>query len=155
MTGICHIIWSRGRHFSPSLPGDRYLNLGSKSDLRAEIPGSIVWYDALAPRPRYCSHFLLFMQIRCGYIGNLDFRFFLFVTLISPWILASSSLQKFEFWLQNFRFISEFVSFQSFRKLKYPFKTSFETISTVELSCGVLKSRVCNVTKSIVDQLMK
>ena len=93
------------------------------------------------------------MQIRCGYIGNLDFRFFLFVTLISPWILASSSPQKFEFWLQNFRFISEFVSFQSFRKLKYPFKTSFETISTVELSCGVLKSRVCNVTKSIVDQL--
>ena len=49
MKGICHI-WSRGRHFSPSLPGDRYLNLGSKSDLRAEISGSIVWYDALAPR---------------------------------------------------------------------------------------------------------
>ena len=48
--GICHV-WSRGRHFSPSLPGDRYLKLGSKSDLRAEISGSIVWYDALAPRP--------------------------------------------------------------------------------------------------------
>ena len=28
MKGICHI-WSRGRHFSPSLPGDRYLKLGS------------------------------------------------------------------------------------------------------------------------------
>ena len=28
MKGICHT-WSRGRHFSPSLPGDRYLNLGS------------------------------------------------------------------------------------------------------------------------------
>ena len=28
MKGVCHI-WSRGRHFSPSLPGDRYLNLGS------------------------------------------------------------------------------------------------------------------------------
>ena len=28
MKGICHI-WSRGRHFSPSLPGDRYLILGS------------------------------------------------------------------------------------------------------------------------------
>ena len=50
MKGICHV-WSRGRLFSPSLPGDRYLNLGSKSDLRAEISGSIVWYDALAPRP--------------------------------------------------------------------------------------------------------
>ena len=48
--GICHV-WSRGRHFSPSLPGDRYLKLGSKSDLRAEISGSIVRYDALAPRP--------------------------------------------------------------------------------------------------------
>ena len=48
--GFCHI-WSRDRHFSPSLPGDRYLKLGSKSDLRAEISGSIVRYDALAPRP--------------------------------------------------------------------------------------------------------
>ena len=36
MKGICHI-WSRSRHFSPSLPGDRYLNLGSKSDHRAEL----------------------------------------------------------------------------------------------------------------------
>ena len=56
MKGICHI-WSRGRHFSPSLPGDRYLNLGSKSDLRAEISGSIVWYDALAPRPEVLFSF--------------------------------------------------------------------------------------------------
>ena len=31
-------------------PCDRYLKLGSKSDLRAEISGIIVWYDALAPR---------------------------------------------------------------------------------------------------------
>ena len=59
MTGICHI-WSRGRHFSPSLPGDRYLNLGSKSDLRAEISGSIVWYDALAPRPEVLFSFTAF-----------------------------------------------------------------------------------------------
>ena len=29
MKGICHT-WSRGRHFSPSLPGDRYLNLSSQ-----------------------------------------------------------------------------------------------------------------------------
>ena len=39
------------RYFSPSLPGDRYLKLSSKRDLRAEISRSIVWYDALAPRP--------------------------------------------------------------------------------------------------------
>ena len=29
MKGICHM-WSRGRHFSPSMPGDRYLNLSSQ-----------------------------------------------------------------------------------------------------------------------------
>ena len=56
MKGICHT-WSRGRHFSPSLPGDRYLKLGSKSDLRAEISGSIVWYEALAPRPEVLRSF--------------------------------------------------------------------------------------------------
>ena len=28
MKGICHV-WSRGRHFSSSMPGDRYLKLGS------------------------------------------------------------------------------------------------------------------------------
>ena len=49
MKGICHV-WSRGRHFSPSLPGNRYRKLISKSDLRAEISGSIVRYNALAPR---------------------------------------------------------------------------------------------------------
>ena len=59
MKGICHV-WSRGRHFSPSLPDDRYLNLGSKSDLRAEISGSIVWYDALAPRPEVLLSFSAF-----------------------------------------------------------------------------------------------
>ena len=53
MKGICHIR-SRVRHLPPSLPGDRYLKLGSKSDLRAEISWSIVWYNALValvPRP--------------------------------------------------------------------------------------------------------
>jgi len=56
MKGICHI-WSRGRHFSPSLPGNRYRKLISKSDLRAEISGSIVWYEALAPRPEVLRAF--------------------------------------------------------------------------------------------------
>ena len=56
MKGICHI-WSKGWHFSPSLPGDRCLNLGSKSDLRAEISGSIVRYGALAPRPEVLRSF--------------------------------------------------------------------------------------------------
>ena len=64
MKGIC-LIWSRGRHFSPSLPGDRYLKLGSKSDLRAEISGSIVWYEALAPRPE------VLRSISCFYANQV------------------------------------------------------------------------------------
>ena len=81
MKGACHI-WSRGRHFSSSLPGDRYLKLGSKSDLRAEISGSIVWYDALAPCPEvlfsfsafYANHVfwvLSFAQEQVSYTGFL------------------------------------------------------------------------------------
>ena len=71
MQGVCHK-WSRGRHFSPSLPGDRYLNLrSSKSDLRAEISGSIVWYDALAPRPEV----LLSWHFVCACASSLDLKF--------------------------------------------------------------------------------
>ena len=66
MKGIC-LIRSRGWHFSPSLPGDRYLKLGSKSDLRAEISGSIVGYGALAPRPE------VLRSISCFY-GNRPIR---------------------------------------------------------------------------------
>ena len=64
MKGIC-LIWSRGRHFSPSLPGDRYLKLGSKSDLRAEISESIVGYEALAPRPE------VLRSVSCFYGNSL------------------------------------------------------------------------------------
>ena len=79
MKGICRI-WSRGRHFSPSLPGDRYLNLGSKSDLRAEISGSIVWYDALAQRPEvllsfpafYANNVFWVLIVFCTGTGFLD-----------------------------------------------------------------------------------
>ena len=63
MKGIC-LEWSRGRHFSPSLPGDRYLKLGSKGDLRAEISGSIVWYNTLAPCPEV-------MRLISSFYGNL------------------------------------------------------------------------------------
>ena len=68
MKRIC-LIWSRGRHFSPSLPGDRYLKLSSKSDLRAEISGSIVRYNALAPSPE------VLRSISCFYgnFGNSGF----------------------------------------------------------------------------------
>ena len=38
MKGICHI-WSRGRHFCPSLPGDRYLKLSSPKRLRGRNLG--------------------------------------------------------------------------------------------------------------------
>ena len=43
--------WSRGRHLSPSVPGDRYLKLAHKRAHRAEITEDIVSYGALAPRP--------------------------------------------------------------------------------------------------------
>ena len=69
MKGICHI-WSRGRHFSPSMPGDRYLKLGSKSDHRAEISGNIVRYDALAPRPE------VLRLISCLYANSVLWVFF-------------------------------------------------------------------------------
>lgn len=57
--GICPI-WSSGRRFSPSLPGNSYLKLGSKSDPRAEISGNIVRYDALAPRSEVLRSFSCF-----------------------------------------------------------------------------------------------
>ena len=66
MKGICHV-WSRGRHFSPSLPGNRYLNLmapkaitGPKS--RGISFGTTLWRHV----QRCCVHFLHFMQIMCS-----------------------------------------------------------------------------------------
>ena len=47
----------RGRHFSPSLPGDRYRKFGSKTGHRAAILGNFVWYDALAPCPEVLRSF--------------------------------------------------------------------------------------------------
>ena len=38
---------ARGRHFSPSLPGDSNRKLGSKSGHQAEITRNFVRYDAL------------------------------------------------------------------------------------------------------------
>ena len=67
LKGICHV-WSRSRHFSPSLPGDRYLNLGSWSDLRPKSRGASFGTTLWRHVQRYCSHFLLFMQMMCyGY----------------------------------------------------------------------------------------
>ena len=62
---MCHI-WSRGRHFFPSLPGNRYLNLGSKSDHQAESRGISFGTTLWRHVQRYCAHFLLFMQIMCS-----------------------------------------------------------------------------------------
>ena len=47
---LSHMVY-RGRHFSPSLSGDRYLKLGSKSYRRTDISWNIVQHNALAPRP--------------------------------------------------------------------------------------------------------
>ena len=52
--GICHL-WSRGRHFSPSLPvvgrASESLARSCESDLRAEISGESSRYGAQATRP--------------------------------------------------------------------------------------------------------
>ena len=55
-------IWSRGLHFSPSLPGDKYRKSGSESGHLAEILGNFVRYDVL----RYCAPFLVCMLIGCS-----------------------------------------------------------------------------------------
>ena len=47
---LSHVVY-RGRHFSPSLSGDRNMKLGSKSDHRTETSWNIVQYAALVPRP--------------------------------------------------------------------------------------------------------
>ena len=88
MKGIC-LEWSRGRHFSPSLPGDRYLKLGSKSDLRAEISGSIVRYDALAPRPEVL---LLFYFVGACAV-TLEQKFFLY-----SWNVKTRLMDHFPFY---------------------------------------------------------
>ena len=55
-------IWSRGRHFSISLPDESYRKLTSKSDHRVEISGSIVRYDAIWCNVQICyTHFTLLM----------------------------------------------------------------------------------------------
>ena len=64
MKGICHI-WSRGRHFSPSLPGDRYLNLAPKATSGQKSWGAsfgtTLWHHV----QRYCACFFVFMLILC------------------------------------------------------------------------------------------
>ena len=71
--GICHI-WSRGRHFSPSLPDalvlHRYLKASVQSDLRAEISGSIVKVQRSGASSRGTaagSHFLAFKLSAVGW----------------------------------------------------------------------------------------
>ena len=71
MKGICHKR-SRGRHFSPSMPGDRYLKLGSqKRSPGRNLSGNIVRYDALAPRPEV----LLYWYFVCACAVSLEAKF--------------------------------------------------------------------------------
>ena len=53
--GICHV-WSRGRHFPPSLPGHRYLKLGSGPKSRGASFGKTLWHHV----QRYCCLGILF-----------------------------------------------------------------------------------------------
>ena len=67
--GVCHK-WSRSRHLSLSLPGDRYLKLSSQIDHRAEISGNIVWYDARALRPEVLLSLQYSLQMRSFLIAE-------------------------------------------------------------------------------------
>ena len=105
MKGICHI-WSRGRHFSPSLPGDRYLKLGSKSDVRAEISGSIVRYDALAPRPG--ALLLCYFFGACAAILKLKFFAYSYIHILTTfafttdrWVSGIWHLRIWRQWLDD------------------------------------------------------
>ena len=66
--GICHI-WSRGRHFSPSLPValvlHGYLKASVQSDLRAEISGSIVKVQRSGASSRGTTAGSCFLIIHC------------------------------------------------------------------------------------------
>ena len=66
MKGICHI-WSRGRHFSPSLP-DRgstgiWSSAHSISDPRAEISGSIVMVRRSGAMSRGTTYWFMFFPV--------------------------------------------------------------------------------------------
>ena len=114
MKGICHV-WSRGRDFSPSMPGDRYLKLDSKSDHQAEISEKIVRYDALVPILLYLCKCLFWvdffeqLQVSLNYfirpfrkIENRHFYNFLksshFAIIWSFWVtnLGSNSFYSIE-----------------------------------------------------------
>ena len=120
MKGICHI-WSRARHFSSSLPGDRYLKLGSKSDHRVEISGNIVRYDALALRPE------VLRSISCFY-ANCVFWIFPCTSSNLPELIVFNPLQNVQkwqlspvfplFWLiSNLRHFRPFLSYYSLCKM--------------------------------------
>ena len=70
MKGICHV-WSRGRHFSPSLPGDRYLKLGSQK----RSPGRNLGERRLVRRSGTVSRgtALLVFFLRCAVCLELMF----------------------------------------------------------------------------------
>ena len=61
--GICQI-WSRGRHFSPSLPGDRYLKLNSQKRSPGRNLGEhrLVRRSGTASRGTACFVFYLRMR---------------------------------------------------------------------------------------------
>ena len=97
-------------YFSPSLPEDRYLNLGSKSDLRAEILGSIVLYDALAPRP------------------EILFSFFAFYANDMFWVLVT--------FLRRRKYSKTNLFYSSKRIEKWQFSLLFQSVSCICCYCA-------------------
>ena len=83
MKAICHT-WSRSRQFSPYLPGDRYLNIGSKSDTTGpKSRGTSLRTKLWRHVQRYCAKFLSLMQINgYGYFFKPKHQFLSFLLFL-------------------------------------------------------------------------
>ena len=63
MKGICHR-WSRGRHFSPSMPGDRYLKLRSQKRSPGRNLGEHRWVRRSGTASRGTALFVFRLRMR-------------------------------------------------------------------------------------------
>ena len=81
MKEICHAR-PGGRHFSPLMPGDRYLYLRSRNHLRAGISENFVRYETLPPRPEVVRSFyslyenkVIWVLFDYEYVSSLELNY--------------------------------------------------------------------------------
>ena len=73
-----------GRHFSPLMPGDRYLNLRSRNHLRAGVSENIVRYETLLPRPEVVRSFSSLYENKVIWVLFLTMSKFIRTQLFDP-----------------------------------------------------------------------